>query len=150
MGNLKTNQTQNHMEEALRAVGCRITRQRKAIVDYLACTDAHPSANQVYEEAKKHCPGLSLATVYNTLETLIKMGLIKAMEFQAVNNRHETNLTPHINLICTVCGKIQDLEDGVTIHLKKADERADFEVRDYRLEYYGLCADCRSKESRHR
>ena len=75
------------MAEALRSAGCRITQQRKAILDYLARTDAHPSANQVYEEAKKNYPGLSLATVYNTLEMLVKMGLIKTMEFQAVNNR---------------------------------------------------------------
>jgi len=147
---LKTTQTKKYMAEALRAAGCRITRQRRAILEYLAHTDAHPSANQVYEEAKKHCPGLSLATVYNTLETLVKMGLIKVMEFQAVNNRHETNITPHINLICAACGKIQDLQDETTIHLKKARERAGFEVHDCRLEYYGLCADCRSKKSRHR
>ena len=80
MGNFKSNRKQRDMEEALRTAGCRITPQRKAILDYLAGTDAHPSANQVYEEAKKQYAGLSLATVYNTLEILVKMGLIKAYQ----------------------------------------------------------------------
>ena len=83
----------------------------------MASTDSHPSARQVFQEAKKGYPGLSLATVYNTLETLVKLGLLKVMDFQATDNRHETNLHPHINLICTVCGKIQDFEKGLHLHM---------------------------------
>jgi Fur family peroxide stress response transcriptional regulator len=96
------------MERALRVSGCRITDQRRVVLDYLGETKSHPSANQVYQEARKHYSGLSLATVYNTLETLVRIGAIKVIEFNAMDNRHETNLTPHVNLICTVCGKILD------------------------------------------
>lgn len=132
------------MEEALRAAGYRITRQRKAILNYLAATDAHPSAQQVFQEAKKDYPGLSLATVYNTLETLARIGLIKVLDFQAADNRHETNLAPHVNLICTVCGKIQDFEQGSTIHMNKVKKELGFEVKGFRLEYYGICSECRA------
>ena len=135
------------MEKALRAAGYRITQQRKAILNYLATTDAHPSAQQVFQEAKKDHPGLSLATVYNTLETLGRMGLIKILDFQAMDNRHETNLVPHINLICTSCGKIQDFEKGSTIHVGKVKEEFGFEVEDFRLEYYGICSECRAQAS---
>lgn len=132
------------MEEALRAAGYHITRQRKAILNYLAATDAHPSAQQVFQEAKKDYPGLSLATVYNTLETLVRLGLIKVLDFQAIDNRHETNLAPHVNLICTVCGKIQDFEQGSTIHMNKVKKELGFEVKGFRLEYYGICSECRA------
>ena len=135
------------MEEALRAAGHRITRQRKAILNYLATTHAHPSAQQVFQEAKKDHPGLSLATVYNTLETLARMGLIKILDFQAMDNRHETNLVPHINLICTSCGKIQDFEKASTIHVGKVKEEFGFEVEGFRLEYYGMCSECRAQAS---
>jgi Fe2+ or Zn2+ uptake regulation protein len=135
------------MEKALRAAGYRLTRQRKAILNYLAATDAHPSAQQVFQEAKKDHPGLSLATVYNTLETLARMGLIKILDFQAMNNRHETNLVPHINLICTSCGKIQDFEEGSTIHAGEVKQRFGFQVENFRLEYYGLCSACRVRAS---
>jgi Fur family peroxide stress response transcriptional regulator len=135
------------MEKVLRAAGYRLTRQRKAILNYLATTDGHPSAQQVFQEAKKDHPGLSLATVYNTLETLAHMGLIKILDFQALDNRHETNLVPHINLICTVCGKIQDFEDGSIIHAREVKEEFGFEVEDFRLEYYGICSACRARGS---
>lgn len=135
------------MEEALRTAGYRITQQRKAILNYLSATDAHPSAQQVFQEAKKDYPGLSLATVYNTLETLARTGLIKVLDFQAMDNRHETNLIPHINLICTKCGKIQDFDEGSTIHIKKVKEKLDFEVKDFRLEYYGICSECKDQVS---
>ena len=135
------------MEQALRAAGYRLTRQRKAILNYLATTDAHPSAQQVFQEAKKDHPGLSLATVYNTLETLARVGLIRILDFQAMDNRHETNLVPHINLICTECGKIQDFEEGSTIHAGEVKEKFGFHVEDFRLEYYGVCSVCRARAS---
>ena len=136
------------MEKALCAQGCRITRQRKAILKYLASTDSHPSARQVFQEARKDYPGLSLATVYNTLETLVRVGLIKVMDFQTADNRLETNLLPHINLICTMCGKIQDFEEGLPVHLDKVKERLGFEVQDFRMEYYGVCAKCKTPKRR--
>ena len=130
------------MEGAIRAAGYRITPQRKAILDYLTSTACHPSAHQVFQEAKKNYQGLSLATVYNTLETLLEMGQIKVMDFGAMDNRHEINLTPHINLMCTRCGKIEDFEAGSPVYAEKAKERAGFEVQDYRMEYYGICEAC--------
>ena len=135
------------MEDALRAAGYRLTRQRKAILNYLVTTDAHPSAQQVFQEAKKDHPGLSLATVYNTLETLARMGLIKILDFQAMDNRHETNLIPHINLICTSCGRIEDFEGGSTIRASEVQEKFGFQVKDFRLEYYGICSACRPQLS---
>jgi Fur family peroxide stress response transcriptional regulator len=134
------------MKEALRSSGCRVTRQRSAILRYIASTNTHPSARQVFEEAKKEYPGLSLATVYNTLETLATMGLVKVMDFQATDNRHETNLLPHINLICTVCGGIHDFHEGVCLHLDSVEKKLGFEVQDYRMEYYGVCAECKARE----
>lgn len=130
------------MAEALRVAGFRITQQRKAILKVLGSTKAHPSARQVFQEAQKEYPGISLATVYNTLETLVKRGLIKVMDYQYVDNRHETNLDPHINLICTVCGKIQDFGEGLSIPKESVKKELGFEVQEYRMEYYGICADC--------
>ena len=133
------------MEKALRAAGRRLTRQRKAILDFLSSTDSHPSARQVYQEAEKNCPGLSLATVYNTLDTLVKVGILKVLDFDSTDNRHETNLTPHINLICTLCGKIQDFEEGSAPQTERVRADAGFEVQDCRMEYYGTCAECRAR-----
>jgi Fur family transcriptional regulator, peroxide stress response regulator len=133
------------MEQALRAAGCRITRQRSAILEYLAAMDAHPSARQVYGEVKGTVPDVSLATVYNTLGKLARMRLIKLIDFEASDNRYDKDPEPHVNLICTVCGRIQDFERGLPVALEAVRVQAGFEVQDVRMEYYGKCAECRTR-----
>jgi Fe2+ or Zn2+ uptake regulation protein len=104
--------------------------------------DAHPSARQVHREVKCAVPGLSLATVYNTLGKLVRLRLLKLMDFESLDNRYDRDPGPHINLICTVCGRIQDFDRGFPVPPEEARARAGFHVRDVRLEYYGECADC--------
>ncbi len=133
-----------NMERALRAAGSRISSQRRAIIEYLASATSHPSARQIFHEVRKNHPNLSLATVYNTLGVLIRMSLIKVMQFDVTDNRYEPNVTPHINLICTSCGRIEDLEQGVPVQPEEIREKVGFEVLDSRLEYYGLCAKCKA------
>lgn len=136
------------MQQALRQAGCRITGQRKAILDYLASTALHPSARQVFAEVSQQVAGLSLATVYNTLGTLVRLGLVRVMEFETMDNRHETDLAPHINLVCMVCGRIQDFGKEVTLYEEAVEETLGFEIESHRLEYYGTCAQCRSRALR--
>ncbi len=131
------------MEQALRSAGHRITNQRRAILDYLVSTPEHPSAYKIFEEVRKVQPGLSLATVYNTLQVLTMKGLIKMLTFRE-DNRYEANLSFHINLICTSCGKIQDFEAGTIMSPEEIREKVGFEVMTYRMEYEGLCAQCQA------
>ena len=131
------------MEKALRTAGYRITGQRKAILDYLVSTLEHPGAYKIFEEVKKVQPGLSLATVYNTLQVLTTNGLIKMLTFKE-DNRYEANLSFHINLLCTSCGRIQDFEAGRHMSPEEVRERIGFEVMTYRMEYHGLCSECKA------
>lgn len=131
------------MRNALRAAGSRLSSQRRAIVDYLACSTSHPSARQIFHEVRKKQPDLSLATVYNTLGVLTRMSLIKVMQFDVTDNRYEPDTTPHINLICVSCGSIEDLGLEFPIRPEEIKAEVGFEVRDSRLEYYGFCAKCR-------
>ena len=132
------------IERALRAAGPRISSQRRAIIDCLASATSHPSARQIFNEAKRKRPNLSLATVYNTLGVLTRMNLVKVIQFDVTDNRYEPNVAPHINLICTSCGRIEDLEQWVPVQPGEIKEKVGFEVLDSRLEYYGLCAECKA------
>lgn len=133
------------MEKALRQAGRRLTPHRRAILHYLATTDDHPSARMIIEAMRQSHPGLSRATVYNTLGLLVRLGQIKVLEFD-LENRHETNLGLHLNLICTVCGKIRDLEEGLPSTPQALLSDQGFLVLDHRLEYYGICSECRAGE----
>lgn len=132
---------QARMQEVLRRANYRLTPHRQAIVAYLASTEDHPSARMIYETVRISHPGLSLATVYNTLGILVRLGQIKVLEFDQ-ENRHEMNLKLHINLICTVCGEIQDLEEDLPLSPEARLSDQGFLVLDHRLEFYGVCSKC--------
>lgn len=122
-----------------------MTRQRMAVINYLAGRDDHPSARQVFEVLKAGESRLSLATVYNTLATLVDIGVLEEMEFEAADNRYDTNLEPHINLVCTVCGAITDFNRKPPVSPDEIWKSLGFETTGIRMEYHGVCAACRAK-----
>ena len=136
--------TRDHMIETLRDAGYRLTRQRVTIINCLAGRDDHPSAREIYRGLPRSSPRTSLATVYNTLRTLVELGLIREMDFEAVDNRYDTNVGPHINLVCTMCGEITDFDHELPVSPEEIRGRLGFEAVDCRMEYRGVCAHCRA------
>jgi Fe2+ or Zn2+ uptake regulation protein len=122
-----------------------MTRQRRAIVEYLVAHDDHPSARQVFGAVQSGEKQISLATVYNTLATLVELGFVKEMEFEAGDNRYDTRPSPHINLVCTVCGMITDFDGQPPVSIEEIRKALGFRTTAVRMEYHGVCASCRSK-----
>jgi Fur family peroxide stress response transcriptional regulator len=134
----------------LREKGLKVTPQRLAVIDVLIEKNLlHPSARTIYDAAKRRTSGLSLSTVYFTLNELSKHGMIKTLEFDKMENRYEGNLTDHINLVCKECHGITDYRIPVVIDSREVTRKSRFWVTDTRLEYYGYCQKCRKKLSRH-
>jgi len=130
--------------EKLRKQRLKLTPQRMAIIDALVeKTSLHPGASLIYKEARKRVKSLSLSTVYATLNELSRLGIIKMLEFDKMENRYEGNITAHVNLICKGCRKIMDYKLPVSINPKEVARKARFWVVDTRLEYYGYCQNCR-------
>ena len=129
--------------QVFKSAGYRLTRQREEVFAYLSASNGnHPSARQIHRDLSTSCRGMSVATVYNTMGTLVRLGLVRVIEFEAGDNRYEKNMEPHVNLICRSCGKIEDFEVGSEVHVKCALEKTGFRVSDCRMEYYGRCAGC--------
>ena len=130
--------------------GLKLTPQRLAVLDVLADKNLfHPSAMAIYNLAKRKIRGISLSTVYFTLNELSKHGIIKTLEFDKMENRYEGNPQDHINLICKECHAIMDYNIPIVVNPKEVTEKARFWVTDTRLEYYGYCQKCRVKLSHH-
>jgi len=130
----------------LKETGLKLTSQRLAIIEVLIeNTSLHPGASLIYQKAKKKAKGISLSTVYYTLNELSKHGIIKMLEFDKMENRYEGNIADHINLICKSCKKIFDYKNPVTIDSEEIKRKARFVVTDTRLDYYGYCQECRKK-----
>ena len=140
----------NLLIKKMRAKGLKVTPQRLAVIDVLIEKNLlHPSARVIYDVAKRRTNGLSLSTVYLTLNELSKHGIIKTLEFDKMENRYEGNLTDHINLICKECHGITDYRIPVVIDSREVIRKTKFRVTDTRLEYYGYCQMCREKLTRH-
>ncbi|HKE55566.1 MAG TPA: transcriptional repressor [Pyrinomonadaceae bacterium] len=120
-----------------------LTKQRRAVLQVIREADEHLTANQVFELARERLPGISFATVYNSLRYLKNEGLIGEIRFAANCSRYDRKLERHDHAICNNCGKLVDLELSIpTGLLKKAAKRSKFKARSIELTLRGLCPDC--------
>src|SRR5579863_3475160 len=87
----------------------RMTPQRRAIFRYLSGNQAHPTAEEIFRAVRRRHPGLSLATVYNTLETLHELGEVGRLELGGGAERFDPEVRPHHHFNCRRCGKVQDV-----------------------------------------
>ncbi|HAV12834.1 MAG TPA: transcriptional repressor, partial [Opitutae bacterium] len=83
------------LDKALEHSGQRSTKQREHIFSVLLEKRDHPTADEVYARAKSDMPTISLATVYNCLETLVETSLIRQVNFEREPTRYCPNLTQH-------------------------------------------------------
>jgi Fur family peroxide stress response transcriptional regulator len=137
--------TKDDILKEIKNAGYRITKHRRAIIEFIAERDDHPSARLVFNKVKSEESAISLATVYNTLNMLVEMNLLKELEFDETDNRYDTNLTPHLNLVCTVCGSITDFEYKLPVAPDIIQSKEGFVTLDYRIEYRGVCSNCQEK-----
>jgi Fur family peroxide stress response transcriptional regulator len=127
----------------LRSKGYKVTPQRIAICELILSSKDHPTADQVYRNVKKKYPSLSLATVYQALHLLTEMGLLQELGFSNGASRYDPNTSPHINIVCEACGKIQDYEaEGVRVLWSKTVRGLGFRPIGQRLDVYRYCNQC--------
>src|SRR5205823_13580561 len=63
------------LRHALDQAGCRFTRQREAVFEFLRSVDSHPTAEEIYRAVRHKIPNISLATVYKALDALVGAGV---------------------------------------------------------------------------
>jgi Fur family peroxide stress response transcriptional regulator len=132
----------------LRRSGIRVTAQRLAVAEALASSKDHPTAQEVYERVQSRIPHITMATVYNTVNTLAKSGLIQLLSFPD-GARYDANPAPHANLVCVQCHQIIDAVDDADIVGRLREEftaKNGFQVISQRVDFYGLCPDCAARQ----
>ncbi len=137
--------TRRDLIKELRRWGVRLTAQRLVVAEVIANSDDHPTAQDIYDRVRSRFPHITLGTIYNTLHVLVKTGFVQPLVF-ADRTRYDSNLRPHVNLICLHCGVMADALNGdqtVDALLQKVTTE-DFEVVSQRVDFYGVCAACRA------
>ena len=132
----------------LKEAGLRLTPQRLAVCRKLAGNKSHPTAQSLFEQLRPDFPSLSLATVYNTLQTLADNGLIHELGDAGDGAVHyDADPSPHVNLVCTRCHRIEDFPGAtLTPVARKVAADSGYELRGARVVYYGLCPKCRRSQ----
>ena len=87
----------------------RLTKQRREVFEVLTAQRDHPTATEVFIRVKEKVPGISLATVYNCLETLTHSGLVRQVNLDRSPSRYCPNLQDHAHFHCESCGHISDI-----------------------------------------
>ncbi len=130
--------------DLLREKGYKVTPQRLAICQEVLSRDDHPSAEQIFDTVSKQHPTISLTTIYHTLDLLKELRLIDELHFDNRTSRYDSNTSVHINIICTICGKIRDYEsDLIKKHWKSIISKIDLEPVSQRIDVYVVCDDCK-------
>ena len=133
------------LRRVLEAAGCRCTRQRAAVYEYLCSATHHPSAEDVYRGVLPALPRISLATVYKALEALVSSGLAAKLTHDDGSARYDARGEPHYHLRCLRSGVVEDLPTPfdpdligkLDPELRERLLEVGFRVTGYRLELIG-------------
>ena len=85
-----------------------MTKYEKQIYDIVNASRSHMTADQIYGELQKVYPDVSRATVYNNLNKLCDLRLIRRVSLEDSSDRYD-RIEKHDHLVCQKCGKISDI-----------------------------------------
>jgi Fur family ferric uptake transcriptional regulator len=138
--------------ERMQSRGLRMTWQRRMLAELLDEADEHLDAERIYQVARGKDPRIHRATVYRTLGTLKKLGLIDELDLMHYGgDRHFYEVRTsafHIHLVCMRCGSVDEPDGGFWDELKdRVRHETGFRAEAVRLEVGGVCARCRGERS---
>jgi len=123
----------------------KITPQRLIVLKYLGEHPTHPTTDKIYKDLKTNNPSLSKTTVYNSLETLEKYGVIQSITISGSERRYDFKHGMHHHFLCKNCGRIIDI-DIECPNLGKMLE-CGHKVEEVHGYFKGICKNCMKKES---
>ena len=145
----RSNRTENPESPELKLGGdFRMTRQRREVYEVLMAHRDHPTATDVFLRVKDRMPTISLATVYNCLETMAQCGVVRQVNVDREPSRYCGNMTEHGHFYCQSCGAVRDVdlrsprtpEDYLVIPDGSIVEKMEVGAR-------GLCPECAAKKA---
>lgn len=132
----------------VRASKLRMTTQRQVILEELKKVKTHPTAGELCKMVRHRLPRISLGTVYRNLEILSREGMIQKLDVGGMEMRFDGETANHYHLRCLGCGKVDDVDlETISGLEEQVDEQSDFLVLGHRLEFVGLCPQCRQAQA---
>ena len=138
----------NLFRRYLREQGLPVTQQREAVADIVFSSTGHLSVEDIEAALKGQGERIGKATIYRTMEILVRSGLVEEHDFGEGFKRYEHLFGQqpiHEHLICTNCSRVIEFQSAEVVRLQEATARQHgFLPTRHRLEIYGICASCQA------
>ena len=149
MSLMKKKRPSGPLSQRLQTRGLRFTPQRQHVYNVLVQKRDHPTAEEVFIRSKREMPDISMATVYNCLDTLVECGLVRQVQLERGARAYCPNMREHCHFYCGQCGSVFDVD------LPAGSARAVHRPRGFRIDHYeiavhGICSDCSARSRRSR
>jgi Fe2+ or Zn2+ uptake regulation protein len=126
---------------AFRAHGLKLTPQRQLLFRLLHDNVTHPSAEALFVAASADMPGISLRTVYQTLNDLVAMGELRQIAIGTGPARFDPNVDDHHHVVCTACGDVRDVYVA-DVDIAGVSGLDGFHVHATEIVFRGRCSEC--------
>ena len=136
------------LKKVLKKEGLRYTQQRQAVWDELSTSDEHRDAEEIYLALRNSDLNVSRATVYRTIDVLVKNNLVRKLELGDGRARyeHKMDIAHHDHLICVQCGKIEEFMDNMIENRQEVIvENFGYRLIRHIHQLFVICDECGSK-----
>lgn len=126
-----------------------VTRQRVAVAEVLFVSEDHPSVEQLRRRLVQRGDHVGMATLYRTVDALVRSGLAREHDFGEGFKRYEPvrERAEHAHLVCRKCAGVTEFSnDRLERMLRMTADEHHFFYERHRVEVHGICAECRARE----
>ncbi len=120
-----------------------MTKHRKLILDIVASSMEHMTAEEIYMKAKKIQPSIAVGTVYRNLGLMAEAGQIRRISMVNAPDRYDRTLLPHEHLVCQSCGELSDI--AVSDLKDYLEKQTGIRILGYDLNLKYICDKCKNK-----
>src|SRR5690554_1025634 len=141
------------IKKQLHSSSYKLTPQRESTVRVLLeHEEDHLSAENVYLLVKEKSPEIGLATVYRTLELLSELKVVDKINFGDGVSRYDLRKEGaahfHHHLVCIECGSVHEIQEDLLGDVEKiVEKRWNFQIKDHRLTFHGICWRCNDRNA---
>lgn len=136
----------DRLKNVLQSEGLRFTKQRESVWEEILSTDDHRDADEIYMAIRKKGTAVSRATVYRTIDVLVKNNMVRKLDVGIGPSKfeHKMDALHHDHIICIQCGRIEEfMVDRIEELQDQVAEEYGFKLVRHIHQLFGLCKDCR-------
>lgn len=125
----------------LKEYNLKVTPQRVAIVEELF-SHGHMNVDDLYQNLLKKFPSISLATIYKNINAMVGKVFLNEVKIPESKSVYELIKEDHSHLVCSSCGKIEDITLNTSVLETTLSSQSNFKVENTEVIFSGICSHC--------